>query len=330
MRVFLTGGTGLIGSHTAARLREEGHEVVALCRRGSDRRFLEGIGCTIVEGDVRDPVAALAASMVRCTHVLHGAALVYAGGSWSKVREVNVEGTRHVLMAAVEARVEHAVHVSSVAVYGTVDGPVDEDSPIDRDIPKRDLYARSKREAEAIARTIEAEHGLAVTVLRPSAVYGERDRLMGVRIARMVRRPVTVLLGSGDNTLPTVYAGNVAVAAVLALEAGRSRTTYLIGEDHPLTQRALLEGLAVGLGRSPVLIPIPATMVRGAAEVLQRLGVSAPGAKHLPLARVARLALSENPYGSARIRRELGWDPPHRHEDALERTGRWLLEHTRD
>ena len=330
MRVFLTGGTGLIGSHTAAHLRDDGHEVVALCRKGSDTSFLEGLGCALPEGDVRDPPDVLAPAMARCTHLLHCAALVYAGGSWSKVREVNVEGTRHVLAAAVEAGVEHAVHLSSVAVYGTVDGPVDEDSPIDRDIPKRDLYARSKREAEAIARAVEVEHGLRVTVLRPAAVYGERDRLMARRIARMVERPVTFLLGSGHNTLPTLYAGNVAVAAVLALKAGRSGATFLVGQDHPLTQRGLLAGLAVGLGRSPVLIPIPASLVRGAAELLQRLGVSAPGAQHLPLARVARLALSENPYGSARIRRELGWDPPYRHEDALERTGRWLLEHPAD
>jgi nucleoside-diphosphate-sugar epimerase len=330
MRVFVTGGTGLIGSHTAARLREAGHDVVALCRRGSEPRFLEDLGCTIVEGDVRDPPEALAPAMARCTHVLHGAALVYAGGSWSGVREVNVEGTRHVLLAAAQAGVGRAVHLSSVAVYGTVDGPVDEDSRVDRVIPKRDLYARSKREAEAIARAIEAEYGLAVTILRPSAVYGERDRLMAVRIARMVRRPVAFLLGRGDNTLPTVYAGNVAAAAVLALEAERAGATYLIGDDHPLTQRALLEGLALGLGRSPVLVSVPAPLVRWGAEVLQRLGVSAPGARHLPLARVARLALSENPYGSARIRRELGWDPPHRHEEALERTGRWLLEHAAD
>jgi len=328
MRVYLTGATGLIGSHTAAHLREEGHEVVALCRRGSDTGFLRGLGCAVVEGDVRDPAEQLAPSMSRCTHVLHAAALVYAGGSWSKVREVNVEGTRHVLAAAATAGVGHAVHVSSVAVYGTVDGPVDEDSPTDRDLPERDLYARSKREAEAVARNIEAEEGLPVTILRPAAVYGERDRLMAVRIARILRRPVAFLLGPGDNTLPALYAGNVATAATLALEAARGGTTYLVGQDHPLTQRALLEGLGVGLGRSPVLVRVPATLVRVGAGVLQKVGVSAPGAEHLPLARVARLALSENPYGSERIRRELGWDPPHRHEDALERTGRWLLEHT--
>ena len=327
MRVFLTGGTGLLGSHVAALLREEGHDVVALCRPEADTAFLASVGCALAEGDVRDSAVSLAPLMEGCTHVVHSAALVYAGASWPKVRAVNVEGTSNVLAAAATAGVGHAVHVSSVAVYGSVDGPVDESHPIDGSVPPTDLYARSKREAEAAAHRVEREHGVRVTILRPSAVYGERDRLMAPRIARMVRAPVAFLLGSGDNTIPTVYAGNVAAAVSLVLAAGRGGETFDVGLDHPLTQRTLLRELAVGLGRSPTLVSIPAGLVRAGAAVLKRLGVSAPGTKGLPLGRVVRLALGENPYPSRRIRAELGWAPPHGHEEALRRTGRWLLEH---
>jgi len=327
MRVFLTGGTGLIGSHVAALLRHDGHEVVALCRRDSATSYLQRIRCQIVEGDVRDRAESLVPSMAGCTHAVHAAALVYAGGSWPKVRETNVEGCRHVLEAAAYAGVSHAVHVSSVSVFGTVDGPVDEDAPTDGAISKSDLYARSKREAEAVARTVEAERGLAVTVLRPAAVYGERDRLLTVRLARVVRRRVAFLLGPGSNTMPVVYAGNVASAVVLALEASRGGTNFMVGMDHPLTQRDLMEGLAGGMGAAPLFVSVPAAVVRSVALVLQRVGVSAPGTGHLPLGRVARLALGENPYSSERIRRQLGWEPLHRHEDALERTGRWLSRH---
>jgi len=327
MRVFLTGGTGLIGSHIAALLRHDGHEVVALCRRGSDATYLQRIRCAVVEGDVRDRAESLAPSAAGCTHAVHAAALVYAGGSWPKVRETNVEGTRHVLEAAALAGVRHAVHVSSVSVFGAVDGPVDEDAPTDGRISKTDLYARSKREAETVARAVEAERGLAVTLLRPSAVYGERDRLLTVRLARIVRRHVAFLLGPGVNTMPVVYAGNVASAAVFALEAGRGGATFMLGMDHPITQRGLLEGLARGMGADPMIVSIPASLVRAVAAALQRIGVSAPGTGHLPLGRVARLALGENPYSSERIRRELGWEPLHRHEDALQRTGAWLSRH---
>lgn len=325
MRVFLTGGPGLLGSHAAALLRERGHDVVALVRRTSDTEFLTGLGCTLVEGDVRDAPDVLRPLMHGCTHVVHGAALVYAGAEWPKIRAVNVEGTAHVLEAAARAGVGHAVHVSSVAVYGTAEGSVDESTPIDAPIPPTDLYARSKREAEVEARRVEAEHGLPVTVLRPSAVYGERDRLMAPNIASMTRFPVAFLLGSGHNAIPAVYAGNVAEAVLLALEAGRGGAVWNVSMDHRTTQRQALEGIARGMNRNPVLIPIPASLVRGGADVLEKLGVSTPGAEHLPLGRAVRLSLGENPYAAEAIRRDLGWDPTHRPTEALERTGRWLL-----
>lgn len=324
MRVFLTGGTGLLGSHLAAELRAHGHEVVALHRSGSDTRFLEEHSSELVEGDVRGGSEALAAAMDGCTHVAHGAAVVYARAGWPEIESVNVGGTRNVLAAAVAAGVQHAVHISSVATYGTVDGEVDERQAIDRPLPPDDLYARSKREAEAVARAIEDGGDLRVTIVRPSAVYGERDRLLVPSISDIVRLPLVPLFGSGANTLPVVYAGNVASAIRLVLEAGRARETFDIGLDHPLTQRELMAYLALGLGRRPRFLSLPAGLVRAGVGVLSRLGVGTPGASHLPIERVARLALGENPYPSRRIRAELGWAPLHEHEKALERTGRWL------
>ena len=327
MRVYLTGGTGLLGSHVAPELRSHGHEVVALHRPGADTLCLEEAECELVEGDVRDDPGKLAPGMDGCTHLVHGAALVYADGTWPEVRAVNVDGTRNVLTAAVRAGVGHALHISSVAVYGPADGPVDEDAPIDSIILPTDLYARSKREAEEVARGIERVQSLSVSIVRPSAVYGERDRLMVPTLRKILRMPVVPLLGSGRNTVPVVYAGNLAGVLREVLERARGGTTYDLGLDHPLTQRDLLQFLARGLGRRVRFVPIPARLVSACARLLDRLGVSAPGARHLPISRVVRLALGDNPYPSTRVREELGWEPAHEHRDALLRTGRWAVDH---
>lgn len=327
MRVFLTGGTGLLGSHLAQELRAHGHEVVALHRRGADTLLLEEHECRLVEGDIRDEPEALAPAMEGCSHVAHAAALVYAGSAWPKVRAVNVDGTRNVLTAARLAGVGHAVHLSSVAVYGNVPGPVSERSPTDAPLPPGDLYARSKREAEDVARGIEEKRGFPVTILRPAAVYGERDRLMAPALREVLRLPLVPLFGPGLNALPVVYAGNVAVAMRLALEAAKGGTTYDVGLDRPLRQRDLLQWLADGLGLRPRFVTVPAPLVRAAGSVLARLGVRTPGARHLPIDRFAHLALAENPYPSMLIRSELGWCPPFEHREALERTGRWLALH---
>jgi nucleoside-diphosphate-sugar epimerase len=323
MRVFITGGSGLIGSHLARELIEGDHEVVALCRGGSDTSFLDRIGARIVRGDVRSDAETLMPLMSGCDQVVHAAAQVYVGGSWPKVRETNVDATRNVLTAARLAGVGHVVHLSTVAVYGRVSGPTDEDSPVDAPIPPGDLYARSKREAEEVVLGIQERRGLPVTIVRPSAVYGERDRLMTPAIADLLRWPVVALLGPADNTLPVVYAGNVATAIRLMIERGRGGEIFNVAMDYPLTQRGLFEGLAEGLGRNPRYVTIPAGAVRMVGGLLGRLGVSAPGAKHLPLERVVDLALGQNPFVSRRVRDVLGWQPSFTHEEALARTGRW-------
>jgi nucleoside-diphosphate-sugar epimerase len=324
MRVFLTGGTGLLGSHLAQELRAHGYEVVALYRKGADTVVLEEAECRLVEGDIRDEATVLAPLMEGCSHVVHGAALVYAGGSWPKIRAVNVDGTRNVLTAARIAGVGRALHVSSVAVYGTAAGPVNEDTPTDAILAPGDLYARSKREAEEVVRGIEEKRGFPVTVVRPSAVYGERDRLMAPAMRDLLQLPLVPLFGPALNPLPVVYAGNVAVAIRLALESGCGGATFDVGMDHPLSQRDLMDWLAAGLGLTPRFFTLPAPLVRRSGELLARLGVRTPAAKHLPINRLTQLALGENPYPSQRIRSELGWNPPYDHRSALERTGRWL------
>lgn len=329
MRVYLTGGTGLLGSHLASELRAQGHEVVALHRAAANTLALEEAECELVEGDVRDEANTLAPGMEGCTHVVHGAALVYADGTWPEVRAVNVDGTRNVLTASVQAGVGHALHVSSVAVYGPAEAPVHEDTPIDSIIPASDLYARSKREAEEVARGIERIKNLPVSIVRPSAIYGERDRLMVPALQKILRMPIVPLLGSGTNTVPVVYAGNLAGVLIRVLEAARGGTTYDLGLDRPLRQRDLLEFLARGLGERVRFVSIPARLVNVCARLLDRLGVSTPGARHLPISRVARLTLADNPYPSSRVRAELGWDPVYEHRDALLQTGRWAADHPR-
>jgi nucleoside-diphosphate-sugar epimerase len=328
MRVFLTGGTGLVGSHVAEELRAHGHEVVALHRRAASTKHLYDLGCDLVEGDVRDEADDMTALMEGCSRVVHSAAVVYAGGRWPKIRAINVDGTRHVLTAARHAGVEHVVHMSSVAVYGSVSGPVTESTPIDTPLTPKDLYARSKREAEEVVRGIEGQHGLPVTIIRPSAIYGERDRLLAPAIANILRLPLVPILGQGSNALPVVYAGNVAVATRLALEAARGLATFNVGMDHPITQRELFELVAEGMGKNIRIVSIPEGAVRVGADILSTVGMSTPGAKHLPLRRVVALALGENPFRSERIRDELGWDPPYQHAEALARTGEWLLNRT--
>ncbi len=84
------------------------------------------------------------------------------------------------------------------------------------------------------------------------------------------------VMGRGDNTVPVVYAGNVAVGVASALDGKGSGGAFNLAVDFPLTRRELLEGRARGLGCSPRLVSLPAVLVRTASvpheSALQRTG----------------------------------------------------------
>ena len=323
--MFLTGGTGLLRSHIAERLLGEGHEVVALHRPASDTSFLRELGCTLSEGDLGDDPGRLAERIEGCRWAVHCAARVYSGRDWSAVQEVNVEGTRNTLEAAARAGVRHAVHVSSVAVYGQMSGPMDGSGPLEGTIPSDNFYGRSKRLAEEAASEIHESGRMQVTIVRPGVVYGERDRLFAPLLASILRLPVVPIMGRGDNTVPVVYAGNVAAGVASALDGRGAGGAFNLAVDFPLTQRELLEGLARGLGYSSRLVSLPAVLVRAAGRLASGVGVLVPRGGGLSAARSVRLVLGENPYPSQRARERLGWRPSVPHESALYSTGRWLL-----
>lgn len=326
MRVFLTGGTGLLGSHVAERLRRSRRHVTALVRPGSPTAFLEELGCDLVPGHVGDAPEIHQERMSGCDGLVHAAAKLYGADSLSDAAAVNVLATEKVLEGAERAGVTQAVYLSSVAVYGNAPGPMTEDQALDHALPEWDYYGRTKRAAEGVARRFHRERELAVTVLRPPALYGERDRWMVPKMLRLLRRRFVPLPNGGTTVFPAVYAGNLAQAVEAALEGRASGEVVNVVDDLHLTLRQFLDGLAKEVGLRPRFVNVPRAVAAGAATVLEVLGGRVPGARGLSLRRTVRLASEENPYSSEKARSVLGWNPPFTFDEAMERTGSWIRE----
>ncbi|MGH7482866.1 MAG: NAD-dependent epimerase/dehydratase family protein, partial [Longimicrobiales bacterium] len=213
MRWFITGGTGLIGSHLAALLAGRGESVRVLVRETSATAFLRGLGAELVVGDIEAPAPVLARAIDGCDVVVHAAAILYPRrAGWERYRRVNVDAVDNVLGAAALAGVRRVVHVSSIAVYGRADrgDELDEDAWLRGEIPERAYYPRSKREAEVGAWAYHEAGTVRLTTVRPGVVYGERDRLFTRQLVRAARLPILPLPGGGRAKPPFVYAGNVA------------------------------------------------------------------------------------------------------------------------
>ena len=324
MKVFVTGGTGLVGSHVVAALRARGDAVRALARSETSAAALARLGAEPARGDLSD-AARLEALIAGCDAVVHSAAAVLQCGGWEEWREVNVLGTERVARGAAAARAR-LVHLSSVAVYGRSRAAIDrpghaEDFDLQRAPAVREPYARSKREAEVALWRVARETGLSAVALRPCVLYGEGDRHFSPRVAQVVRRGIVPLFGDGGNRIAVVYAGNVAAAVLAALDRPETTGPFNITADGQLTLREFVERFAAGLGVTPHWVRIPRSFAWSVARSWDAT-IGALGSGAAPsLSSAVQFLAGENRYSSARAERTLGWRPAVPAAEAAERTG---------
>ncbi len=334
MKVFVTGGTGLVGSHIIQQLTARGDTVLALARSDTAAARLRELGAEPLPGDVSNP-AALRRGVEASDASVHSAAVVLSRGGWDRYHDTNVVPTESIARAAGRAG-RRLVYISSVAVYGrrtTYDGGVSsvtEDFGLARPLFPGDHYARSKREAELALWKVCGETGLAAVALRPCVIYGEGDRTFAIRVARVLRRGIAMQIGDGANRLSVVYAGNVAAGALLALDRPGVAGAFNVANDGALTQRAFLERFAAGLGVRLRVLRVPKDLAWNAALLLDSLArLVRPSAPMAKLKTAVQFLSASNPFVSTRAERELGWRPMVPAEDAAERTGRWFRERGR-
>jgi nucleoside-diphosphate-sugar epimerase len=313
---LVTGATGFIGSHLAARLLREGRAVRVLCRAGSEPRLPRDVarGAEVARGDLRDRASLRAAAAGVC-RVFHCAGHVLDWGSDGEFEAMNVRGTEWLFEAARESGASRVVHFSSIAVFGTPSpARFDDDSPYGA---SHDPYSRTKVAGEEIAKAFAAR-GLAVTVLRPAVVYGPRGRWLEEPLAR-IEAGTMFLLGGGAGTCHPCYIENLLDATLLAATHARAvGQSYIVADDDPISFRAYFDGVAAIAGRPPVRrsIPLPAARVlAGALEI----GARVAGRETRPLLTRTALAMvtTRSEMSMRKIRRELGFRPRYDFQSAV-------------
>ncbi len=184
--------------------------------------------------------------------VFHCAAKVGDWGSWKEFQIGGLDATRTLAEAAARAGVERFVHISSTSAYGhppDQTAPIDETAPLGQNIWLLDHYTRSKIECERLLWDMAGSGRLRLTIIRPSWLFGERDRTTIPRLIQEFRWHRVSIVGKGDNPLSAVYAGVVADAALpAALDPNSVGEAYNITSHGRITQREFLDMLADALG----------------------------------------------------------------------------------
>jgi len=253
---LVTGATGFVGSAVARALLGRGRRVRVLARPNSDRRNLAGLGVEIAEGDMED-AGSLARAVAGCRYVYHVAAdyRIWVPDPAPMFR-ANVEGTRDLLTAALDAGAERVVYTSSVATLGLVEGgSADEETPSSID----DMigpYKRSKFAAEEVARGLARERGLPVVIVNPSTPVGPGDikpTPTGRLIVEAARGQMPAFVDTGLNI---VHVDDVAEGHLAAAEKGRIGERYILGGENMALAEILAE-VAQAVGRRPPWLRVP-------------------------------------------------------------------------
>jgi nucleoside-diphosphate-sugar epimerase len=186
--VFVTGGTGLLGSHLIYTLLRKGEKIIATCRKTSNRDIAETVASYYsanwnelrnnlvwVECDLSN-YDAIRDSMKGAGQVYHCAATVsFVKGETNSILENNITGTSNVVKACLENQVEKLCHVSSVAALGAEDGEllVNEDKAWNDEKNLPDYWVSKHLSELEVWKGIE--NGMKAVIVNPTIILGPGD-----------------------------------------------------------------------------------------------------------------------------------------------------------
>lgn len=317
---FVTGATGCLGLHLVRELLAGGWRVIAMHRAGSRLDELAGLAAQRVVGDVTSPSSVLEAMPSGIDVVFHvaGDTSQWALAAAAR-RRVNVDGTRHLVEAALQRRAQRLVLTSSTAAFGPHRGTIDESAPSTA-ASLGEWYGLTKWEGEQVVREALGRR-LDAVILNPSNFTGPYDRVNWSRLFFLVRDGK--LPGAPEVRTSWAHAREVARAHVSAARIGRTGEGYLLaGAD-----AAILEVLAlIGelLGRPAPRRTVPFAVLRGLARV-QHLASHVTRREPDMTPEGVEMLLTQPLYDCSKAVRELGYRPAPLRE-IFGDTHRWLVE----
>ncbi|MGK2944417.1 MAG: complex I NDUFA9 subunit family protein [Desulfuromonadales bacterium] len=252
MKVFLTGGTGFVGSEVLRQLVTAGHVVRALVRKGSEDKLAVLENVEVYPGDVTD-AASLVDALTGCDAVIHLVGIIREFPNRDVTfKRMHIEGTENMLKAAAAQGVQRYLHMSS---NGVREGG-------------STAYHRTKWQSEKLVR----DSNLDWTIFRPSLIFGPGSEFVDILVTLIRKLPVVPVIGDGKYRMQPVAVDQVAASFVKALGLSETigKTYHLAGgasysydEILDLTARALGKEKACKIHQPLILIKPMVKMMQG-------------------------------------------------------------------
>jgi dihydroflavonol-4-reductase len=320
---LVTGAGGYVGTEVVRQLRDLGRPVRAMVRNPAQAAALEKLGASVVIADLQK-AETLPPAVAGVRFVYHIGALFRAAGLPESVfRDINAEGTRRLLDAAIAAGVRRFVHCSTGGVLGHIENP-----PADENTPYNpgDEYQRTKMEGEMIALDYFRAGRIGGVVIRPAMIYGPGDT-RNLKMFKLIARGLFFYVGDGATKVHFIDVRDLARAFLLAMDQEeRNGEIYLICGRTSVTQKEMADRIADTLGvRRPWLhLPVkPMQWLGSLCEAVCRpLRVQPPIFR-----RRVDFFTKHREFNGAKAARELGFQPAQPFEDEVREIVRWYQRH---
>ncbi|MGR9114642.1 MAG: hopanoid-associated sugar epimerase [Gammaproteobacteria bacterium] len=307
MKTLVTGANGFIGSAIVRALLNKGDEVRALVRNGSDCRNLQKLPVDLAYGDLTDP-SSLTKALKGCRSLYHVGAFYRL---WTRdpslFYNINVEGTRQIMLAALSAGVERIVYTSSIAALGMASegDSANEDTPIDPN-QKKGHYKQSKYLAEVEVLRLVKEQSLPAVIVNPTAPVGPGD-IKPTPTGRMIRDAAFGRIPAFVNTgLNIVHVDDVAKGHLQAFDHGQVGEKYILGGEN-MSLRQILEIVANLTDNRPPKVRLSPTMVLPLAYAAETWARLTDGAEPMVTVDGVRLSRQLMYFSSDKARKQLNY-----------------------
>ena len=267
LRALVTGATGFIGSHLVEALLKRGLQVRCLVRKTSDLSWLRDLPIEMVSGDCHDKDS-LKEAVKDVDQVFHLAGVTKAIEEKTYF-EINAFGTENLINACLEndPRLRKFIYLSSQAASGPCqNGGKKKES--DRCEPVS-AYGHSKRMGEEFV--LAHSHEIPLLILRPSAVYGPRDRDL-YAFFKLLSKRIKPCLSGQDQHISLCYVKDIIQAILLAIETHEASGEICFlsdGQDYRL--KDVGDIFAQVMGITPVCIRVPEWIILGIASFSEYL-----------------------------------------------------------
>lgn len=304
-------------------------ELRALILPGQDAKRLSSLGTKVqvIEGDLRDP--ATSQRLLEGTEgalLFHTAGIIHPGRA-REFREVNVEGTRNLLTAALARRARRAVVVSSNSPIGCNPAPdhtFDESSPFNPYMG----YGRSKMEMEQYVGEVQAGGRLETVIVRPPWFYGPYQPPRQTLFFEMVRDGKAPIVGGGNNRRSMVYIDNLCQGLMLAATVPQANgQVYWIADAEPYTMNQVIDTIERVMEELGFTMKHKRMRLPGLASSVAQLVDASLQAVGLYHQRIHVLSEMNKTIACSveKAKRELAYDPHVALEEGMRSSIRWCI-----